>query len=316
MAGTRGVALVGAGYWGRRLARTVAAAHGCELRVVCDVDASRAHELSTMYGGAPVTSWTAALADDSVEAVVIATPSVTHAELVSAALDAGRHVLVEKPLAGSVEEAAELARSAERRDLVIMCDQTYRFAPAVAAIRTLIADPAFGPVLNVESTRTNVAHGQPDVDVFWDLAYHDVAILDAVLPGDLPGRCEVRATVQDTVGLGRAHRGRLVLEWATGPCVDVTVDWNAGAKVRVMRFASAEHEIIWEDADGPVLCHDGVPVAVDATEPLAAVVEEFVAAVEHRRPASCGPVHEARVLTLLEAASRSAATDAVAGALP
>src|SRR3954467_3698166 len=99
MARTTGVALVGAGYWGARLARTLAAADASELRAVCDLDAARARDVAHAHGGVATTSSTAVMFDDTIDAVVIATPSTTHADLVADALDAGRHVLVEKPLA-------------------------------------------------------------------------------------------------------------------------------------------------------------------------------------------------------------------------
>jgi predicted dehydrogenase len=305
--GNIGVALVGAGYWGRRVARNLAAADRCELRVICDVDRARACEVADAHGGAPVVSLDAVLADDAVEAVVVATPSSTHTALVTDVIAASRHVLVEKPLAGSPADAARLATSAAERGVVVMCDQTYRFAPAVATIRTLLADPGFGPVARIESCRTNHGHDQPDVDVFWDLAYHDLAVIDAVAPGGLCGGLEVQATTCDAIGRGRPHRGELVLEATSGPTATITVDWHAEAKVRAMRFVSADHEVTWDDVDGPDVRLDGVQVPVAAGEPLAAVITEFLAAIADGRPAACGPAQELPILTMLTAASESAA---------
>src|SRR6478735_3119319 len=207
MAGTIGVALVGAGHWGRRLARTLAAADACALVAVCDIDPSRAREVSGAYGGVATSSSSAAMFDDAIVAVVVATPSATHDALVTEALDAGRHVLVAKPLAGSAAAARDIGTRADRAGLVVMCDQTYRFSPGAASVRAVITDPTFGTLASVESTRINDRHSQPDLDVFWDLAHHDLAIFDAVTPAGLRGRYEVRATAADLVGLGRPHRG-------------------------------------------------------------------------------------------------------------
>ncbi|HEU5308224.1 MAG TPA: Gfo/Idh/MocA family oxidoreductase [Acidimicrobiia bacterium] len=307
MAAVTGVALVGAGYWGQRLARNLASASGCELRVVCDHHAERARAVVDAFGGMPASSLTDALTDDAVGAVVLATPSATHASLVTEALASSRHVLVEKPLASCAADAALLAARAAERGLVVMCDQTYRFAPAVAAIGARLADPAFGPLMWVESCRTNRGHDQPDVDVFWDLAYHDLAIVDAVVPAGLRGTVEVSATAQDVRGRGRAHCGELTLDFAAGPRARITVDWHAATKLRAMRFASAAHEVTWDDADVPVVRHDERAVPVAAAEPLAAVVAEFLAAVAERRPATCGPAQELPILIVLAAASESAA---------
>ena len=243
------------------------------------------------------------------DAVVVATPSSTHAALVADAIEASRHVLVEKPLAGAPADAARLAAGAAARGLVLMCDQTYRFSPAVEAIGALLADPAFGPVELIESCRTNHGHDQPDVDVFWDLAYHDLAIVDAVVPAGLCGAIEVRATTCDQLGHGRPHRGELVLEPATGPTTRITVDWHADAKVRAMRFVGGDHEITWDDADGPDVRSDGVAVPVAGREPLAAVIAEFLTAIVEHRPATCGPAQELPIVTMLTAASASAARD-------
>jgi predicted dehydrogenase len=308
MAGT-GVALIGAGYWGTRLARTLAAADGCELRAVCDVDGVRAGEVARVHGGAATTSPTDVMRDRRIDAVVLTTPSATHEGLVAEALDAGVHVLIEKPLARTSAAAARLGERAAADDLVLMCDQTYRFAPAVATVRDAVAGAAFGPLESVESTRTNQDHSQPDLDVFWDLAYHDLAIFDAVAPLGLGGRFTVRATARDLTGVGRAHHGELSLTSLDGPSATITVDWHAARKARAMRFASAHHEVTWDDTRGPCVECDGRPVAVESGEPLAAVVAEFLGAVAESRPPSCGPAHEVPILTVLEAATASAARD-------
>ena len=251
--------------------------------------------------------------DDTIDAVVIATPSTTHDALVTDALDAGRHVLVEKPLA-AIARRGRAARGPRRRRMASWPCATRRTASRRRRRRCgpPSPTPTFGALASVESTRTNQGHSQPDLDVFWDLAYHDLAIFDAVAPSGLQGRFEVRATASDLGGVGRPHRGHLALDPIDGPArpaARITVDWHAETKVRSMRFSSAEHAVTWDDADGPVVQRDGEPLAVGCGEPLAAVVAEFLAAIHTGRPASCGPPQELTVLTVLEAASASAARD-------
>ena len=135
------------------------------------------------------------LARDDVDAVAIATPARTHHAIALAALRAGKHVLVEKPLADSVERRPRRwSSSPASAGLVLMADHTYCYTPAVQKIRELIADGALGDILFVDSVRINLGLVQPDVDVFWDLAPHDLSILDFVLPGGLRRtRCRRRA---------------------------------------------------------------------------------------------------------------------------
>jgi predicted dehydrogenase len=309
MTGAARVALVGAGYWGSRLARNLAQADGCELRYVCDLDAARAHSTAEAYASRATTSLDDVLADASVDALVVATPAATHGALVAAAVEAGLHLLVEKPLAGSSAAVLGLAERAQGAGVIIMCDQTYRFAAAVPAIRDIVSAPDFGPVRQVDLVRTNCGHEQPDLDVFWDLAYHDVSILDAVLPGGLGDDVEVRAELRDGVGLGRPHQGDLALHWASGLRAVVRVDWHGSAKTRTLHLAGDDQEVTWDDVtSGRGVRHRGraVPLAADR-EPLAGVVAEFLAAIAQGRPASCGPAQELRVLAVLEAATASAA---------
>ena len=125
------------------------------------------------------------LADPAVAAVAVATPAATHFDLARAALEAGKHVLVEKPMTLTVAEGEKLVALARESGLVLMCDHTYCYTPAVQRIRDLIRSGEIGEVQFVDSIRVNLGLVQPDVDVLWDLAPHDFSILDFVLPEDV-----------------------------------------------------------------------------------------------------------------------------------
>jgi predicted dehydrogenase len=310
-----GVALIGAGYWGSRLARNLAASPAGSLRWVCDVRPSRAGAVATPFGARATTSLDEVLADPAVDAVVVATPAQTHAGIAAACLEADRHLLVEKPFAGSAAAARVLADLAEARGLVVMCDHTYRFVPAVGVVRELLAADPLGALGSVESVRTNQDHGQPDVDVFWDLAHHDLSILRFALPepSDL---VVVSARSSDLLGVGRPHIGDLTVRFGEDVVARVHVDWCAEQKVRTMTFRGDKSRLTWDDLAPGGACLDlhtsagdrRVPVA-DDREPLGLVVHEFITAMAEGRPASCGPADEIAVLSLLEAATRSAAAD-------
>jgi predicted dehydrogenase len=307
------VALVGAGYWGSRLARNLGAAPSCSVRWMCDLQPASACEVAGPLGAAATTSLMDVLADPAVEAVVVATPASTHPDVVAACLEADRHVLVEKPLAPTANDAQALMELARARGRMVMCDHTYRFAPAVQVVRDLLAAGMLGRLRSVDSVRANHNHGNSDVDVFWDLAHHDLSILTFVLHAAArPVAASARSA--DLLGMGRAHAGDLTLTLADDTTARVHVDWNAPEKVRTMTFTGDDGYLTWDD-NSPSrprleLHLDGatrlIPVD-DHREPLRLVVEEFLAAVTEGRAPSCGVEAEIAVLTTLEAATRSAA---------
>src|SRR5215467_9872968 len=178
-----GLAIVGAGYWGPNLVRTALATPTFRLEWLCDLQIERARAVLGRYTTVrPTDSFEAVLGDSAVAAVAIATPAATHFDLVRSALEAGKHVLVEKPLTPSVAEAEKLASLALRSGSVLMCDHTYCYTPAVQRIRELIRGGEIGDIQFIDSVRINLGLVQPDVDVLWDLAPHDLSILDFVLP--------------------------------------------------------------------------------------------------------------------------------------
>ena len=314
-----GLALIGAGYWGSRLARNLAAVSGGTLSVVCDVDAARAAVIGHLHGARATTSLADVLTDDRVDAVVVATPAATHREIVAACLDADRDVLVEKPLAGSVAEARALADAADARGRIVMCDHTYRFSPVVETIRERVASGAIGSLTSITSVRTNCDHGQPDVDVFWDLSHHDLSILGFVLPAT-HRPVAVSAWHDDRTVRGRAQAGTLRVHLAGDARADVRVDWRAPRKQRTMTFTGDAGELHWDDL-APLAerlrwrgtgTQSGSTCSLGpwpAAEPLRGVVTEFLRAVTERDPPSSGPPAELAVLAALEAATLSAAAD-------
>lgn len=309
------MALVGAGYWGTRLARNLAAQPRCVLHWVCDVNRSRAEAVGAPLGAGISESLDEVLDDRRVEAVVIATPATAHESLARRCLATGRHLLVTKPLALSVAGAESIGTSARDSGLVVMCDHTYRFAPVVRAVRAHLSEGSLGALVDVESVRTNYQHGQPDVDVLWDLGHHDVSILTYVLPPSARP-VAVSAGQMDLAGLGRAHAASLTLHLAGGAEARITLDWWAESKVRTMSVTGADAVLRWNDQPTG---HDGLRLALqrgpdvhqvrveDRREPLALVVDELFDAIDGQRPAVCGPDQAREVLHVLERASRSAA---------
>jgi predicted dehydrogenase len=330
-----GLGVIGAGYWGPNLVRTAIATPALRLEWLCDLDERRAQAVLGRYTTVKTTaSYEHVLADPAVAAVAIATPAATHFDLVRAALEAGKHVLVEKPLTSSVSDGEKLAALAERSELVLMCDHTYCYTPAVQRIRELIRTGEIGDIQFIDSVRINLGLVQPDVDVLWDLAPHDLSILDFVLPEDVIP-VAVAAHTSDPIGAGRACVAYLSVWLSTGALAHVHVNWLSPTKIRSTIFGGSRRTILWDDMNpsARLMLHDrGVdrlPVgslapddrrqalisyrvgdvhgpALPEREPLGSVLAEFAAAItEHRAPLTDARAG-VRVLKLLEAASRSA----------
>jgi predicted dehydrogenase len=333
-----GLAVIGAGYWGPNLVRTALATPAMRLQWLCDLDVERAKAVLGPCTTVRATdSYDAVLADPAVAAVAIATPAATHFDLVRSAVEAGKHVLVEKPLTPSVAEGEKLAALASRCGLVLMCDHTYCYTPAVQRIRELIRGGQIGDVQFVDSVRINLGLVQPDVDVLWDLAPHDLSILDFVLPEDVVP-VAVAAHSGDPIGAGRACLAYLSVWLSNGALAHVHVNWLSPTKIRTTVFGGSRRTIIWDDANpaARLAIHDrgvdrqqavNVPQderrqalisyrtgdtlvpALPEREALMSVMAEFAAAISERRPPLTDARAGLRVLALLEAASRSADSD-------
>ena len=333
------IAVVGAGYWGPNLVRNFLASPDWDLVAVCDVDAARARKAIGSRSTVQVeTSLDSLLARDDLDAVAIATPARTHKAIALAALHAGKHVLVEKPMAPSRAEAAEMIMAAEQHGLTLMCDHTYCYTSVVQEVADLIARGELGEILFIDSVRINLGLVQPDVDVLWDLAPHDLSILDYILPeGLMPSG--VAAHGADPIGAGRACVGYLTMPLASGAIVHVHVNWLSPTKIRQMVIGGSRKTVVWDDLDPQqrLRVYDrGVDldrVVGDAAmserravnisyrlgdmhapslperEALGQMVTEFAAAITQGRPARTDGEAGLRVLSVLEAASESLRAD-------
>ncbi|MGC5628582.1 Gfo/Idh/MocA family protein [Georgenia sp. Z1344] len=240
-------AVIGAGYWGPNLARNFAMSTEWELVAVCDTDLERAGRLARRTGQPDVVgSVGELLARDDVDAVAIATPARTHHAIAMAAIAAGKHVVVEKPLADTTARGREMVEAADRAGTVLMADHTYCYTPAVLRIKELVEAGELGEILYVDSTRINLGLVQPDVDVFWDLAPHDLSILDFVLPGGLDP-LSVAAEGADPLDAGKACVGYLSLPQRSGAHVHVNVNWLSPTKIRRMVIGGSRRTLVWDD---------------------------------------------------------------------
>ncbi|MDZ5660566.1 Gfo/Idh/MocA family oxidoreductase [Nocardioides sp. S-58] len=334
--GRLGVAVIGAGYWGPNLVRNFGGSADWDVRLVCDLDLERARKVAGPH--IEVTDSVQRVLDDpSVDAVAIATPARTHHGIALEALRAGKHVLVEKPLADSVASGRAMVDLAEAQGLVLMTDHTYCYTPAVQKMRELVVTGELGQVHFVDSVRINLGLVQPDIDVLWDLAPHDLAILDFVLPGGLP-TTGIGATGADPIGAGRACVGHLTLPLPEDGLAHVHVNWLSPTKIRQMVIGGSRRTLVWDDLNpqqrlsiydrGVDLARTSVggsdrtassvsyrlgdtwSPALPEREALGSMVTEFAAAVREGRPALTDGRSGLRVLEVLEQASHRLAAQA------
>lgn len=329
------VAVIGAGYWGPNLIRNFRASDRFDLVAVCDRDIERARAVVQDRSDIMcVADLDEVLARDDIGAVAIATPARTHQPIAMAAMRAGKHVLVEKPLADSVGAGQDMVRTAQALELVLMADHTYCYTPAVTKIRELIAEDALGDLLFIDSVRINLGLIQPDVNVLWDLAPHDLSVFDFILPGGLVPT-GVSAHGSDPLGTGKACVGYLTLPLGNGVTAHVHVNWLSPTKIRQMVIGGTRRTLVWDDLNPyqRVSVYDrGVDLvqapndrseraaaginyrlgdtwapALPEKEALSSMVEEFADAITGRRAARTDGRAGLRVLSVLHAAEQSLA---------
>lgn len=331
-----GVAVIGAGYWGPNLVRNFQSSTDFRLRWLCDLDIERARRVLGGYSTVRATdSLDTVLSDEQVRAVAVATPAGTHLSVAMAALTAGRHVLVEKPMAVTWQEGRRLVAEAERRGLSLMCDHTYCYTPAVLRIRDILRSGDLGDLHYLDSVRINLGLVQRDIDVIWDLAPHDLSILDFILP---PGVTPVAVAAHgaDGIGAGRACVAYLTLRLNTGAIAHFHVNWLSPVKVRTAIIGGSKRTLVWDDLNptqrlaifdrgvevaypdelGPeqrrdmlvsYRSGDMIAPALAEREALRTMLDEYARSIRSGAPALTDGRAGLRVLSVLEAASRSLA---------
>jgi predicted dehydrogenase len=241
------VAVIGYGYWGPNLVRNFMDAPGSTVAAVCDLRPERRDLVHSRYPSVKPLEYCADIfGDSSIDAVVIATPVSTHFDLAMAALKADKHVFVEKPLAGNSEHAKELIDEANRRRKVLMVDHTFVYTGAVRKIRELINDNALGDIYYYDAVRVNLGLFQHDVNVIWDLAIHDLSIMDFVLP--------TKATAVSATGIshipGQPENVAYITLFFDNPQIaHVHVNWLTPVKVRHTLIGGSEKMILYDDLE-------------------------------------------------------------------
>jgi predicted dehydrogenase len=242
-----GIAVVGYGYWGPNLVRNFANTNRARVVSVSDLDPEKLALVRRRHPDIAVTSEFRHLLEDSrIDAIVIATPVHTHYELALAALEAGKHVLVEKPLARTSEEAQHLIEEANCRQLVLMVDHTFLYTPAVQKIRELIATGVLGDIYYYDGVRASLGLFQSDVNVIWDLAVHDISIIQYILDED---PIAVSATAASHVPGNPENMAHITLFFRSSCIAQISVNWLSPVKVRQTFIGGSRKMIMYDDME-------------------------------------------------------------------
>jgi len=241
------LAVIGYGYWGPNLVRNFMQVDHAHIRAVCDASAERRAAAEKIYPGViTLADPTDVFADPEIDAVVIATPVGSHFELGMRALEAGKHVLIEKPIASSVAEAEALVAEADRRGLVLMVDHTFIYTSAVRKMHELVESGELGELYYYDSVRVNLGLFQSDVSVIWDLAVHDLSIMDRLF-GASP--CRVSATGMAHVPGEPVNIAYLTCSFVDTRIAHFHVNWLAPVKVRQTMLCGSEKMVVFDDID-------------------------------------------------------------------
>jgi predicted dehydrogenase len=239
------IGVIGYGYWGPNLVRNFAELPQARVHTVADLNPRSLETVARRYPGVRTTTdFRELLADPEIDAVAVATPVSTHYDLAMAALKAGKHVWLEKPMTETSEQARELVAEAARRKRVLLVDHTFIYTGAVRKMRDLVAEGELGKVFYYDSTRVNLGLFQHDVNVISDLAVHDFAILDYVL-GDHP--IAVTASGASHFPGTPENLAHITLFYESGAMAHTNVNWLAPVKVRQILLGGSKKMIVYDD---------------------------------------------------------------------
>lgn len=321
------IGVIGYGYWGPNIVRNLQKVQGARVDIICDKSPEMLRRVRQAHPETTVTTdANDILCSPKIDAVAVITPVWTHFQLAKTALENGKHVFVEKPFTSDSAQAEELIELAETKGLVIMVDHTFLFTGAVKKIRQLIDEQVLGPLYYYDSTRVNLGLFQHDVNVIWDLAPHDLSIMDYLLGGKAEA---VSATGQRHLN-GHEDIAFMTVYFPNNVIAHINVNWLSPVKVRTTLIGGEKKMLVWNDlaADEKIKIYDkGVEIKtregvyealvsyrsgdmwspqLEQTEALRLELDYFVECISesNRQPINDGHAG-LRIVKMLEAANHS-----------
>lgn len=322
------VAVVGCGYWGPNLIRNFSALPDCQVKYVCDLDAKRLAHMKRLYPGVETTSeFDALIGDKELNAIAIATPVHLHFDLAKKSLSAGKHTFIEKPMTQTSEQSNELVQIAAKKKLTLMVGHTFIYSSPVRRIREIISSGDIGEIQYISSRRLNLGLFQKDINVAWDLAPHDIAIILYLL-GKPPlsvncqGKAHINKDIEDVTNMS--------LNFENGGFATIHSSWLDPNKIREMVIVGSKRMIVYNDneplekikiydkrveapphydtfAEFQYSYHYGDMIApyIKQTEPLKVETQHFLDCIQTGKTPESSGMDGLRVIQILEASSRS-----------
>jgi predicted dehydrogenase len=240
------VGVIGYGYWGPNVARNIYSLENCEIVSICDQNPASLRRASQALAGIKLTTNSAELlTSPNIDAIAVVTPVWTHFELAKAALENGKHVFVEKPFTSTRQQAEELIELADRTHLKIMVDHTFLFNGAVRKIRELVDAGTLGQLYYFDSTRVNLGLFQHDVNVVWDLAPHDLSIMDYIIDA----KPEALVATGGRHVNGHADMAFITIYFPGDVVAHINVNWLSPVKVRTTLIGGEKKMLVWNDLE-------------------------------------------------------------------
>tara|TARA_B100001173_G_scaffold312301_1_gene332762 strand:- start:165 stop:1169 length:1005 start_codon:yes stop_codon:yes gene_type:complete len=321
------IGVIGYGYWGPNIVRNFDSNSSTKVHMVCDQDPGRLAQAKTLYPSIEVSSSSDELIKcKEIDAVVIATPVASHFTLALAALKAGKHVLIEKPIASTAEQAQKLLDEANKSGLLVMVDHTFLYTGAVRKMRELVNEKDFGDLRYYDSTRINLGLFQNDVNVLWDLAVHDLSIMSYIL-GRPP--LQVSATGH-SLSIGQPEYAAFMTVFFDDVIAHINVNWLSPVKVRRTLVGGSKKMIVYDDleASEKIKLYDkGIAITetpedvrkllvsyrsgdmwspnLEASEALAVEAAHFAACIEGKEKPIASGEQGLELVRILEAANKS-----------
>ena len=318
--------VIGFGYWGPNVVRNFHGMHDCQVVKICDPDPNAMRRAQAAYPGLEVTNDSCELLESTqIDAVAIITPVWTHFELAKKALENGKHVFVEKPFTSTSAQAEELIELAEKKHLKLMVDHTFIHTGAVRKIRELIDEEVLGKLYYYDSTRVNLGLFQHDVNVIWDLAPHDLAIMDYLIESEPQALTATGATHLN----GHEDMAFITVFFPDNVIAHINVNWLSPVKVRTTLVGGEKKMVVWNDleVDEKIKVYDrGAKVGskhgvyellvsyrtgdmwapkVDQTEALKLESAHFIDCIMNNQPPVNNGAAGYRIVNMLEAAELS-----------
>ena len=323
------VGVIGCGYWGPNLIRNFNENYQTDLRYACDLDDQRLERIKVRYPAVTVTkNYKDLLREKDLHVVAIATPVYTHYRFAKEALEAGKHLLIEKPMTSNSKEAGTLVNLAEKKNLMIFVDHTFIYTGAVKKMKEVISSKNLGAIYYFDSVRVNLGLFQPDINVVWDLAPHDISIMDYLIPGK----------PKSVVAIGGSHTGNniediayVTVVYSTELMAHFHINWMSPVKIRRIIIGGSKKMIVFDDLDPSekIKIYDkGILLAktdkkvfyqniiqyrigdmyapkIDQTEALKVLIDHIVdCIIKKKKPVTDGE-SGLRVVRILEAADKS-----------